>query len=130
MNMNPVEKRLRNYSLLRTEIRFLELEVQASHEMLETLNNFQIDLDDEVRAKVDERIENVKQQIEALQKEKVLIETVIEELEDETVRKMFKLKYFSSLLWKEISGMVGYCERQCRRIHKETIENIISKKLM
>lgn len=129
MKNNPVKRRLKNYNLLEPEIGFLTTEVRTAQEMLETLSGFHIELEDDVRAKVDERIRKLNERIEELKKEKALIESVIDGLEDETIKRIFKLKYFSVLPWPDISKMVGYCESQCRRIDVDTIENIISKKL-
>ena len=108
---------------------YLETELRTAKEMLETLDEFQITLDNEVQSKVDERIKKLKQQIADLQKEKELVEKVILELEDDIAREIFKLKYFSNQVWSDIAKRVGYTERQCKRIHDDTIEKVISEKL-
>jgi len=126
---NPIERRLRKYSLQKVEMHYLETELRTAKEMLETLDEFQITLDNEVQSKVDERIKKLKQQIADLQKEKELVEKVILELEDDIAREIFKLKYFSNQVWADIAKRVGYTERQCKRIHDDTIEKVISDKL-
>ena len=126
---NPVERRLRKYSLQKVEMHYLETELRTAKEMLETLDEFQITLDNEVQSKVDERIKKLEQQIADLQKEKELVEKVILELEDDIAREIFKLKYFSNQVWADIAKRVGYTERQCKRIHDDTIEKVISEKL-
>ena len=126
---NPIERRLRKYSLQKVEMHYLETELRTAKEMLETLDEFQITLDDEVQSKVDERIKKLEQQIADLQKEKELVEKVILELEDDIAREIFKLKYFSNQVWADIAKRVGYTERQCKRIHDDTIEKVISEKL-
>ena len=128
MKHNPVERRLKNYSLLAPEIGCLEKEVQTAKEMLETLNNFKITLEDDVRAKVDERLRKLNEQIEHLKTEKALIESVIEEIEDPAVRRIFELKHYSLMVWSDIATKVGYSERQCRRLYKDTIEKIVFEK--
>ena len=129
MKQSSVERRLKKYNLLAPEIGCLETEEQTAKEMLETLMGFNITLEADVRAKVEERIRTLHEQIEELKKEKALIESVINELEDDIVKKIFKLKYFSLKVWPDIAAKVGYSERQCRRIHADTIENIISEKM-
>lgn len=126
---SPVERRLRKYSLQKVEMHYLETELRTAKEMLETLNEFQITLDDEVQSKVDERIKKLELQIADLQKEKELVEKIILELEDDIAREIFKLKYFSNQVWSDIAKRVGYTERQCKRIHDDTIEKVISDKL-
>ena len=126
---NPIERRLRKYSLQKVEMHYLETELRTAKEMLETLDEFQITLDNEVQSKVDERIKKLKQQIADLQKEKELVEKVILELEDDIAREIFKLKYFSNQVWADIAKRVGYTERQCKRIHDDTIGKVISEKL-
>lgn len=126
---NPIERRLRKYSLQKVEMHYLETELRTAKEMLETLDEFQITLDNEVQSKVDERIKKLEQQIADLQKEKELVEKVILELEDDIAREIFKLKYFSNQVWADIAKRVGYTERQCKRIHDDTIEKVISEKL-
>lgn len=126
---NPIERRLRKYSLQKVEMHYLETELRTAKEMLETLDEFQITLDNEVQSKVDERIKKLEQQIADLQKEKELVEKVILELEDDIAREIFKLKYFSNQVWADITKRVGYTERQCKRIHDDTIEKVISEKL-
>jgi DNA-directed RNA polymerase specialized sigma subunit len=126
---NPIERRLRKYSLQKAEMHYLETELRTAKEMLETLDEFQITLDNEVQSKVDERIKKLEQQIADLQKEKELVEKVILELEDDIAREIFKLKYFSNQVWADIAKRVGYTERQCKRIHDDTIEKVISEKL-
>ena len=126
---NPIERRLRKYSLQKVEMHYLETELRTAKEMLETLDEFQITLDNEVQSKVDERIKKLEQQIADLQKEKELVEKVIIELEDDIAREIFKLKYFSNQVWSDIAKRVGYTERQCKRIHDDTIEKVISEKL-
>ena len=130
MKRNPVERRLQKYHLLQQEIDFLQTEVLAAEEMLKTLNNFHINLEDDVREKVDLRIQNLKEQMAAHSAEKTLIEAVINGLEDTTAREIFKLKYFSKMVWPSIAKKTGYSERQCRRIHTDTIEKIISQKMV
>ena len=129
IKVNPIERRLRKYSLQKVEMHYLETELRTAKEMLETLDEFQITLDNEVQSKVDERIKKLEQQIAALQKEKELVEKVILELEDDIAREIFKLKYFSNQVWSDIAKRVGYTERQCKRIHDDTIEKVISEKL-
>jgi len=126
---NPIERRLRKYSLQKVEMHYLETELRTAKEMLETLDEFQITLDNEVQSKVDERIKKLEQQIADLQKEKELVEKIILELEDDIAREIFKLKYFSNQVWSDIAKRVGYTERQCKRIHDDTIEKVISEKL-
>lgn len=126
---NPIERRLRKYSLQKVEMHYLETELRTAKEMLETLDEFQITLDNEVQSKVDERIKKLEQQIADLQKEKKLVEKVILELEDDIAREIFKLKYFSNQVWADIAKRVGYTERQCKRIHDDTIEKVLSEKL-
>ena len=126
---NPIERRLRKYSLQKVEMHYLETELRTAKEMLETLDEFQITLDNEVQSKVDERIKKLEQQIADLQKEKELVEKIILELEDDIAREIFKLKYFSNQVWSDIAKRVGYTERQCKRIHDDTIQKVISEKL-
>ena len=129
MKKTKAEQRLKQYNLIEPEIGFLKTEVQTANEMLDTLENFQITIEEDVRAKVDERIQRLNTRIEELEKEKTLIEAVIGELEDPTTKKIFELKYYSLLVWDDIAAKVGYSKRQCQRIHADVINTVIDEKI-
>ena len=129
MKKTKAEQRLKQYNLIEPEIGFLKTEVQTANEMLDTLENFQITIEEDVRAKVDERIQNLNTRIEELEKEKTLIESVIGELEDPTTKKIFELKYYSLLVWDDIAAKVGYSKRQCQRIHADMLNTVIDEKI-
>ena len=129
MKKTKTEQRLKQYNLIEPEISFLKMEVQTANEMLDTLENFQITIEEDVRAKVDERIQRLNTRIEELEKEKTLIEAVIGELEDPTTKKIFELKYYSLLVWDDIAAKVGYSKRQCQRIHADMLNTVIDEKI-
>ena len=129
MKKTKAEQRLKQYNLIEPEIGFLKTEVQTANEMLDTLENFQITSEEDVRAKVDERIQRLNTRIEELEKEKTLIEAVIGELEDPTTKKIFELKYYSLLVWDDIAAKVGYSKRQCQRIHADMLNTVIDEKI-
>ena len=129
MKKTKAEQRLKQYNLIEPEIGFLKTEVQTANEMLDTLEKFQITIEEDVRAKVDERIQHLNTRIEELEKEKTLIESVIGELEDPTTKKIFELKYYSLLVWDDIAAKVGYSKRQCQRIHADMLNTVIDEKI-
>ena len=129
MKKTKAEQRLKQYNLIEPEIGFLKTEVQTANEMLDTLENFQITIEEDVRAKVDERIQHLNTRIEELEKEKTLIESVIGELEDPTTKKIFELKYYFLLVWDDIAAKVGYSKRQCQRIHTDVLNTVIAEKI-
>ena len=128
MKNNPIDKKLKKYSSIESEIAFLETELWSAKEMLKTLDEFKVHIESNVQGKVNKRIQDLKEELKNLEAEKMAIESMVDTLEDD-VKRIFKYRYFSGLSWLDIAKKMGFSERQIRRIHQNAIEKISSENI-
>lgn len=48
----------------------------------------------------------------------------IEKMEDETERRVLRLKYLEGYSWEQVAEEIGYSVRQIHNIHKKSLENL------
>lgn len=49
----------------------------------------------------------------------------IEKMEDETEKRVLRLKYLEGYSWEQVAEEIGYSIRQIHNIHKRALENLI-----
>lgn len=49
----------------------------------------------------------------------------IEKMEDETEKRVLRLKYLEGYSWEQVAEEIGYSVRQIHNIHKRALENLI-----
>lgn len=128
MKNNSIDKKLKKYSSIESEIGFLETELWSAKEMLKTLDEFKVHIESNVQGKVNKRIQALKEELKNLEAEKMAIESLVDSLEDD-VKRIFKYRYFSGLSWLDIAKKMNFSERQIRRIHQNAIEKISSENI-
>ena len=128
MRNSPIDRRLKKYRVIESEMDFLETELWSAKEMLKTMDEFKIRIEEDVQEKVDKRIQGLEEELKNLEVEKEFIESLIDKLSDNEVKQIFKYRYFSGLPWMDIAKKTGSSERQVRRIHQNALEKIESEK--
>ena len=128
MRNTLIDRRLRKYRVIESEIDLLKTEIWSAKEMLKSMDEFKIHIEEDVQEKVDKRIQGLEEDLKNLEAEKEFIESLVNELPDDDVKQIFKYRYFSGLPWMDIAKKMASSERQVRRIHQNALEKIESKK--
>lgn len=71
-----------------------------------------------------EMVDKYREKLADLRAEQMLIETTIEQLEDETERDLMRLYYMEGLTWEEVAVAIHFGWRHTHRIHSRVLAKL------